>query len=291
MQFHYSNGNEKCEYFNWGMTARVTCPGACKAKCECVYKCYAANAEAQYVDVRNNHAENFMLWKENPTEFERQLDNALYRYEEWCDRKEEQAFARPSQSGDMPDKRYAEMLMRVFDNHPDVMFFFFTKNYVLPDWDFIKELPFWEIDNCNLMLSEWGHVKPDDELHLYYNIAKAIDIYDVTETERWGYKHCNGKCRECDICKSRYGGDCYFIIHGTKAHFPIPEGMKVKAKADVNSAGFHKFGGKTINGLNLNYCKANGINTYDGRVRQIKEIWQAMERGDIVVYSNGYVVK
>lgn len=289
MVFHYSNGNEKCEYFNWGLPTGTTCPGAIASKCGCPLECYANNSENQYSDVLRQHEENLKLWLENPQEFERQLDEALDTYEAECKRNGEKPYARPSQSGDMPSKAYARMLMRVFDKHPNIMFFFFTKNYMI--WDFIEELPFWKIPNCNLMLSEWGCLKPTTELRKYYQVANAIDIYDLDKTEKAGYQHCNGKCRECNICKSKTGGDCYFIKHGCRVSFKIPDTCKRKEKIDVHTPGFYKFGGKTINGINLNYCKANGINTYDGRVKKIKEIWQMMECGELVVYKNGYVVK
>ena len=139
-------------------------------------------------------------------------------------------------------------------------------------------------------MSEWGAVKVTDELRKYYNVAKAIEIYDVAETEADGYQHCNGKCKSCNICKSKTGGDCYFILHGAKAKFPIPDSMRVNKNISEDMPGFYKFGGNTINGINLNYCKANGIGTYDGRVRQLLEIWKAMERGDLTVYKNGYII-
>lgn len=288
MVFHYSNGNEKCGYFNWGFPAGRTCPGAISSGCDCPLKCYANNDENQYPDVLKRHEENLKLWRENPQEFERQLNEALDKYEADCKRKGTGLFARPSQSGDMPDKAYARMLIRVFDKHPNIMFFFFTKNYMI--WDLIDELPFWKVKNCNLMLSEWGHLKPTAKLREYYSVANAIDIYDLDKTESAGYQHCNGNCVTCNICKSKTGGDCYFIKHGCRVSFKIPDDYKRNEKIDANTPGFYKFGGKTIGGINLNYCKANGIKTYDGRVKTIKEIWQAMERGDLVVYKNGYVI-
>ena len=293
MMIHFSNGNGKCEYPYWGLPAIKCCPGACFVGCDCAKEeiCYARLDEKRAPDSLRNHEENLKLWRENPVEFERQLDELYDDIEKRAKQKGEMPFARPSESGDMPDKAYAKMLIRVFEKHPNVFSFFFTKNHVLPNWDFIEELPFWKIPNCNLMMSEWGAVKVTDELRKYYNVAKAIEIYDVAETEADGYQHCNGKCKSCNICKSKTGGDCYFILHGSKAKFPIPSKMMLNKKVEENIPGFYKFGGKTINGINLNYCKSNGINTYDGRVKQLLETWKAMERGDLVVYKNGYVVK
>ena len=293
LKLHWSDGNGKCAYPYWGLPAIKCCPGARYAGCDCAKEgiCYAFLDELRAPDSKRNHEENLSLWLNDPLEFERQLDELYYEIEKKAKQKGETPFARPSESGDMPDKEYAKMLIRVMERHPNVFTFFFTKNYVLPDWDFINELPFWKLPNCNLMMSEWGNVKPSAELRKYYKVAKAIEIYDVETTEAEGYLHCNGKCRECDaLCKDKNGDNCYFILHGAKAKFPIPDYMKEAVKVAEDTPGFHKFGGKTINGLNLNYCKVNGISTYDGRVKMLREVWEMLKRGDIKVFKNVYLV-
>lgn len=289
-KLHYSLGNIKCGFLNFGFPAVKTCPGACAAGCDCAKLgfCYAWLNELQYPNLLELHIENIELFKEDPDEFFRQLDDAIQTTGA--------EVVRPTESGDMPNKEFAKQLYEFAKARPDVRFFTFTKNWVLPNWDFIEELPFWKLPNFFLRLSEWGNLVVPEKLKKYYRVAKAIPIYDLDATEAAGYKHCGGNCENCQMCLSDEF-DVFFIIHGTKAQFPIPAefalSRKVKVTPEILETGeFHKFPtGKTINGIRDRIARDYGKSSdYEYKTELLRTVYKLLQRGKIVLYKEGFVI-
>jgi hypothetical protein len=285
-KIHISNGNSKCGFANFGFPAVKTCPGACAANCDCAKLgfCYAWLNELQYPQVLEAHQENLDLYREDPDGFFDQLDKAT-RWER---------VVRPTESGDFPDKEFAKRLYEFAEARQNIEFFTFTKNWVL--WDFVEELPFWKLPNFHLRLSEWGPLTVPAEIRKYYKVAKAIPIYDLEATEANGYKHCGGNCENCQMCLSdEY--DVYFIIHGSKAQFPIPAefalSRKVKVTPEILATGeFHKYPtGKTINGIRDRIAKDYGKNRdYEYKTELLRTVYKLLIAGKIVLYKEGFVV-
>jgi hypothetical protein len=89
----------------------------------------------------------------------------------------------------------------------------------------------------------------------------------------------------------------YFIIHGSKAQFPIPAefalSRKVKVTPEILATGeFHKYPtGKTINGIRDRIAKDYGKNRdYEYKTELLRTVYKLLIAGKIVLYKEGFVV-
>ena len=289
IKFHGSKGNQKCGYPNIGMSPIKSCPGAVCAKCPCCCdkqgnisleegSCYVFSEKP---GAAKAHEENYQLWKTEPERYKKELEGwiALTGIDT----------LRISEAGDMPDISYAEYLIDLAKRNPQIQFFGFTKNYKI--WDLVNRLPFWKLPNFNLVLSEWGDLKPSEELRRYYNTATAVSLFDYDKAEQRGFRHCGGNCQNCDRCKYKKGGDVYFVIHGKKGFYEIPEEYRINEKLDLSAPGAVKFGGKTINGIRDKYCEVVGTNDYEARTKALVDVWKKIQAREIRVYKNGFTME
>ena len=285
--FHATKGNEKCHYANTGFPALTTCHCACKYGCECAKegKCYALLQELQYTDKMKADWENLLLYNEDPEAYKK----AVIKFME----ENGEDTLRWFESGDSPDEEFFPVVVKgVADVLKDKRFYGYTKEH--KEIDFIHDVPVWQWENVNLMMSEWGDYKVDEETRKYYKVFKVIPIWEIDEAEAEGYVPCSGNCGDgegqCNICK--YGtANVYCVLHGSRAIFPIPEEYKTNEKVDVNTDGFIKFGGKTIGGLRDAYCKAKKIEGYENRIQALKDCWRMIKNGSITIWKNGFVLK
>ena len=301
LNFHYSKGNTKLPFMNFGTTSVITCPAACKANCDCINYCYAENIENSREYVFRNNYENLVLFMRDPEKFEKQFDIAVKVYELDCKLNNKPCIVRLNESGDFFNIDYTKMIIRVIRNNPGVFFYGYTKQWYFESFDFITDLPFHAINNANIMFSAINGV----DFPVKYSMYKKTyalhlkDAYTLIENNE-NIIHCPGNCANCDACVYGRVNVC-FVIHGSKGIDKIPEktyypyvnnGIKYElAKyVNVNNPCFYKSTATTFQGLRDIYCKkVLGVNDYETRTRALYEVYKLYCRGAIEVYKNGFL--
>lgn len=94
---------------------------SCRNDCPCASVCYARKGRMVYAQVQGSYLRNYRIWQEDPVKFEKQFDAAL-TYNAL-------PLLRVCDSGDLIDKEFFEMLVRVIGNHPEIKAMAFTKKY------------------------------------------------------------------------------------------------------------------------------------------------------------------
>ena len=155
--------------------------GSCRKDAPCWTSglCYARKAWRQYPNVREAWTRNWDLWKENPAEFEDQV-NA------YVSEKKPPRF-RWHSGGDIPDQNYFDMMVRVATKNPGTKFLAFTKRYGL-DLDH-------KCDNLSIVLSRWPGLEFPEELD-----DKPQAHFKDGDKSTGSGAPCAGSCKKCNMC-------------------------------------------------------------------------------------------
>ena len=301
LTLHYSKGNTKLPFMNFGTTSVLTCPAACKAGCKCTEYCYAENIENSRENVFKGNYENLVLFLKNPEKFEKDFDIAVKCYELECKLKNKAAIVRLNQSGDFFNIAYTRMIIRVILNNPGVFFYGYTKQWYDDKFDFIVDLPFHSIKNANIMFSAIENIEFPDRYSMYkktyaLNLKEAYSLIENNEN----IIHCQGNCANCDACVYGKSNVC-FVIHGPKGVDIIPDkeyyphtfkGITYfdPKYNNVKNPYFFKSTARTFQGLRDIYCKKIlCINDYETRTRTLYDVYKLYCRGAIEVFKNGFL--
>lgn len=187
----------------WNLPPFVTCGGNCKY---CKNRCYVAK---DYTGIRKKsvaigHARNYNAVVEDLNGVEEYLTTWIQKHKP--------AFFRIHSSGDFAvpryGHRYAAMWYRVAKACPETRFLAFTKCF-----DIVRKVPFYELDNFSLVLSEWTEVlEAPADLKEKYPTSRAVEnIEDARADEII----CPGSCEECGMCWAlkNLGHNVAFEIH------------------------------------------------------------------------------
>lgn len=187
----------------WNLPPLVTCGGNCKA---CKEHCYVLKdyTGPRKKAVAKSHARNYNAVTEDMGKVEEYLIK-------WIT-KRKPAFFRIHASGDFAiphyGHRYAGMWYRVAKACPDTRFLAFTKAY-----DIVRKVPFYELPNFSLVLSEWTDVlEAPEDLKALYPTSRAVKVIeDAHEDEII----CPGNCETCGMCWAlkELGHNIAFEIH------------------------------------------------------------------------------
>jgi hypothetical protein len=189
----------------WNILPYITC--SCEAREGCGKEgCYAVkNALAHGYNLEKNSC--LKAWVEN-TVYAIKYASELETYLDAWLTKHNPAFFRIHGSGDFFNVAYAEMWYRLAKNHPETKFLAFTKQ-----WDIVRQVPFYVLDNFSLVLSGWTGINIPDDLREYYRCAWCDDgeenriPADAIE--------CPGHCDSCGLCWALkdIGRDTFFHKH------------------------------------------------------------------------------
>ena len=145
LRLHISKGNRKIGMVhNFSMAPGITC-----ANCSgCLNYCYDIKAVLQYRNVVTARAENTVLMK--------QYRGATFAaIDEYISRQKVHKFFRWHVSGDILDVDYFDSMVRIARNHPDWIFWTYTKNYsAVNAW--LDSAPEGMPDNLSVMFSVWN---------------------------------------------------------------------------------------------------------------------------------------
>lgn len=187
----------------WNLPPLLTCGGNCG---ECKHRCYVLR---DYIgprkgSVSKSHARNYNAITEDLEQVEAYLVKWLQKHRP--------AFFRIHASGDFAvphfGYRYAGMWYRVAKACPDTKFLAFTKCY-----DIVRKVPFCELDNFSLVLSEWTDaLEAPADLKEIYPTSRAIEN---VEDKRPSELLCPGGCETCGMCWALkdIGHNVAFEIH------------------------------------------------------------------------------
>lgn len=306
LHFHYSIGNKKLPYFNFGFPAMITCKAACKHDCKCTEFCYAYNAEKQYNGTFKAYYENMVLWKRDPEKFELELFMSLTVYVSKCKKSGVKPCCRLNESGDFIDLEFCQMLMRTFKAFPEVQFYGYTKQYIGNYIDMMIDFPCWSFNNVNIMLSADPGYTITESLKTLYKVAYSVDLqtgYNMYVNKK--AVHCIGDCSKCKACI--YGTDnVFFLIHGCRHHDYIPEKVQSKKRLATDPAivyylpKYHRKDNKrfipsktnTFQGIRDLYCKHILKDMdYETKTKALLEVYAKYRSGEIVIFSNGILFK
>ena len=139
--------------------------------------------------VAKSHARNYNAVTEDMGKVEEYLIKWITKHKP--------AFFRIHASGDFAiphyGHRYAGMWYRVAKACPDTRFLAFTKAY-----DIVRKVPFYELDNFSLVLSEWTDVlKAPDDLKEHYRTSRAVEKLEDAKANE---VICPGNCETCGMC-------------------------------------------------------------------------------------------
>lgn len=187
----------------WSVPPVLTCGGNCK---HCEHNCYALKDYFNHrvASVSKNHARNMNAVVK---EFQKTEEYLI----KWI-AKHSPTFFRIHPSGDFAipgmGNKYAEMWYRVAQACPSTRFLAFTKCF-----DIVRNVPFYELENFSLVLSEWTDVlKAPEDLKEHYRTSRAVEnIEDARPNEII----CPGNCETCGMCWAlkMLGHDIAFEIH------------------------------------------------------------------------------
>lgn len=192
-----SYGNKKIgRVMNVSTPAYFTCGAACKV---CKDLCYDIKAAIQYGNVRNARARNLAILENSRKDYFDQIDRAISR------RKKNKYF-RWHVAGDIIDVNYFSHMVEIARNHPDFIFWTYTKQYDIVNYyvannggDRNVAIP----ANLSIMFSEWQGL----EMKNPYNFPVFGVIFDndseTVKAEKLSNHICPGNC---DICKETNNG-------------------------------------------------------------------------------------
>lgn len=189
-----SHGNRKM-----GDIPSVSLPPVltCAANCTCAKKCYAAKLCRIYKTVREAYARNLEILREDMDGYFAQVKAAAM-----CSR-----YFRFHVSGDIPDMKYLDRMVKLAEELPGTTFLAFTKQYGFVN-DYLQHAA--KPSNLQIIFSEW----PGMELDNPHNLPVAHVIFEGEEpADEW--KICGGNCSEC-ACR---GVGCWELKSGEHIAF------------------------------------------------------------------------
>lgn len=183
-----SNGNRKIgKAMNVSLPPILSC-GNCK---ECKHFCYDIRACLQYKNVIDARIRNYVILLKNRDLYFSAIDGA-------CSRRKANKMFRWHVSGDIVDLDYFCRMVEIARNHPDFIFWTYTKMYhIVNEYcdKYGKEsIP----ENLSVMFSEWRGM----ELVNPYGFGEFRALYENEEIPANTY-YCPGNC---DICKAARRG-------------------------------------------------------------------------------------
>jgi len=160
-------------------------PGlTCDQSIGCAKKCYARKGRFAFKNVRDLLKHNYDVWINDPDGYERDVCIAAFA----------SRFFRFHSSGDIPDKAYLRMMIRVSYKCPNTNFLCFTKKVELInsyiDENGLESMP----PNLRIVFSAWGSFQPRNPYNLpvaYIRFRKQESY--IPESAR----QCRGYCGDC----------------------------------------------------------------------------------------------
>lgn len=154
----------------------------CRPDAPCFKKCYARRGRFCFQRNREYLENNLKIWNRAPEQFEYEIGASAFfhRYFRW------------HSSGDIPDVRYLEMMVRVAGSRPDTRFLAFTKKYEMVNAhiDAHGALP----GNLVVVLSVWGNFVPENP----HNLPTAHIRFKRGEVEiPENARQCPSYCGDC----------------------------------------------------------------------------------------------
>lgn len=183
-----SNGNRKIgKAMNVSLPPILSC-GNCK---ECKHFCYDIRACLQYKNVIDARIRNYVILLKNRDLYFSTIDKA-------CSRRKANKMFRWHVSGDIIDLDYFCRMVEIARNHPDFVFWTYTKMYNIVneycDRYGKDSIP----SNFSVMFSEWKGM----ELVNPYHFGEFRALYENESIPENTY-YCPGNC---DICKAARRG-------------------------------------------------------------------------------------
>lgn len=153
----------------------------CRHNAPCAKKCYARKGNMAFPAVRQRAESNLALWEQNPGKYEQDIIGAAFhsRYFRW------------HSSGDIPDAKYLDMMLRVAHKLPKTSFLVFTKQ-----WEYINNMMdrVEKAQNLQIVLSAWGEMIPPNPHNLpMAHIRFKKDAVSLPE----GSLECPKYCGDC----------------------------------------------------------------------------------------------
>lgn len=184
-----SKGNRKIgRVMNVSLAPVLTC-----ANCsECKMLCYDIKAVLQYRNVVDARARNTALLLEDRNEYFRRIDDAISR-------RRLHKFFRWHVAGDIIDADYLDNMCTIARNHPDFVFWTYTKNYAVVN-EYCRRrggrvaIP----ENLSIMFSEWRGMPMVNP----YGFPEFSVVFKDDEHKPAGH-YCPGNC---DVCKATHRG-------------------------------------------------------------------------------------
>ena len=188
-----SNGNTKIgKVMNVSLMPIMTC-GNCK---ECKHFCYDIKACIQYPDtVIDARIRNTVLLLKDRNEFFRRIEKKISR-------RRKNKYFRWHVAGDIIDIDYFSRMVEIAWNHPDFVFWTYTKMYNIVN-DYVSLFGIYSIPaNLHIMFSKWDGLKMDNPYNFPVFACKMKNGNKDEMSWATMYK-CPGNC---DICKKANRG-------------------------------------------------------------------------------------
>lgn len=183
-----SNGNRKIgKAMNVSLPPILSC-GNCK---ECKHFCYDIRACLQYKNVIDARVRNYVILLRDRSLYFETIDKA-------CTRRKANKMFRWHVSGDIIDLDYFCRMVEIAKNHPDFIFWTYTKMYHIVN-EYCEKYGKESIPvNLSIMFSEWRGM----EMVNPYGFGEFRALYENEEIPESTY-YCPGNC---DICKAARRG-------------------------------------------------------------------------------------
>jgi len=183
-----SNGNRKIgKAMNVSLPPILSC-GNCK---ECKHFCYDIRACLQYKNVIDARVRNYVILLRDRDLYFSTIDKA-------CTRRKTNKMFRWHVSGDVIDLDYFCRMVEIARNHPDFIFWTYTKMYHIVN-EYCDKYGKESIPaNLSVMFSEWRGM----EMANPYGFGEFRALYENEEIPESTY-YCPGNC---DICKAARRG-------------------------------------------------------------------------------------
>ena len=186
-----STGNNKIGKTMNISTMPILCCGNCK---ECKKLCYDIKACLQYPNtVIDARMRNTVIPRRNRSEYFRRIEVAIQR-------RRTNKYFRWHVAGDIIDVDYFDNMVKIARNHPDFIFWTYTKMYgVVNEWCLRHggtrdAIP----GNLHVMFSEWRGMPTIN----HYRFPEFRVVFKNDEVKPTGF-YCPGNC---DICKAAKRG-------------------------------------------------------------------------------------
>ena len=176
--------------------------GNCKA---CKLSCYDLRHDLIYKECKISRAKNSAIYAADPKRYFREIDA-------WLTLNYPRAF-RWHIGGDIKGAEYLAGMVKIAENHPDVKFLAFTKQFVVVNsyLDAGGQLP----NNLNIFFSGWVGLDMENP----YNFPTTHPLFaDGRTSAHDGAKLCTGNCSEClkedRLCwNCKPGDEIIFVAH------------------------------------------------------------------------------